>query len=53
MASVEVRIVSPVVCNCLVVSSIRLLFCLGLPYLEVTWCVAIVCVAFFCRVFSV
>ena len=46
------RFVLPV-CNCLVVSSVRLLLCSGLPYLEGTWCVAIVCVTIFCRVFSV
>ena len=46
------RFVSPVVCNCLVVSSVHLLHCSGLPYLEGTWCVAIIFVIFFFRVFS-
>ena len=31
------RFVWPVVCNCLVVSSVLLLRCSGLPYLEGTW----------------
>ena len=45
------RFVSPVVCNCSVVSSFRLLHCSGLPYLEGTWCVAIICVASFVKYF--
>jgi len=47
------RFVSPVVYDCLGVSSIRLLLDLGLPHRVGTWCVAIFCVAIFCRVFSV
>ena len=45
------RFVSPVVCNCLVVSSISLLLYSGLPYLEGTWCVAILCVTIFVEYF--
>jgi hypothetical protein len=45
------RFVSPVVCNCLAVSSIRLLLYSDLPYLEGTWCVAIVCVTIFVEYF--
>ena len=41
------RFVSPAVCNCLVVPSIRLLLYSCLPYLVGTWCVAIVCVTLF------
>ena len=47
------RFVLPVVCNCLIVSSIHLLLCSDVFYIEGTHYVAIVFVAIVCQVFSV